>query len=77
MNDFEEIKTTRKKTDEKMKKIEKKTKEDILKGLWEIVWAINWAEENHNGAENTREKNIINSVAFERIEHEIWRLLNE
>lgn len=78
MNDIEEMtKIIREKTDEKMNKIEKKTNEYILKRLREIVWAINWAEENHEEAENIREKNIINSVAFERIEHEIWRLLNE
>lgn len=78
MNDIEEMtKIIREKTDEKMNKIEKKTNEYILKRLREIVWAINWAEENHEEAENIREKNIINSVAFERIEYEIWRLLNE
>ena len=78
MNDIEEMaKIIREKTDEKMNKIEKKTKEYILKRLREIVWAINWAEENHEEAENIRENNIINSIAFERIEYEIWRLLNE
>lgn len=78
MNDIEEMaKIIREKTDEKMKKIEKKTKGYILKRLREIVWAINWAEENHEEAENIRENNIINSIAFERIEYEIWRLLNE
>ena len=78
MNDIEEMtKIIREKTDEKMNKIEKKTNEYILKRLREIVWAINWAEENHEEEENIRENNIINSLAFERIEHEICRLLNE
>lgn len=78
MNDIEEMaKIIREKTDEKMKKIEKKTKGYILKRLREIVWAINWAEENHEEEENIRENYITNSVAFERIKYEIWRLLNE